>query len=111
MSSQPKYTIKQYSRDRIQELNNTLNTSDFSIKLSKDPSKKIDVFLRDKKIASVGAIKKNGVPYLDYPSYLETMGQDYADRRRKLYYERHKNEQTIIDGKVSNSWFAKWILW
>lgn len=111
MSSQPKYTIKQYSRDRIQELNNTLNTSDFSIKLSKDPSKKIDVFLRDKKIASVGAIKKNGVPYLDYPSYLETMGQDYADRRRKLYYERHKNEPTIIDGKVSNSWFAKWILW
>jgi hypothetical protein len=111
MSSQPKYTIKQYSRDRIQELNNTLNTSDFSIKLSKDPSKKIDVFLRDKKLASVGAIKKNGVPYLDYPSYLETMGQDYADRRRKLYYERHKNEPTIIDGKVSNSWFAKWILW
>lgn len=111
MSSQPKYTIKQYSRDRIQELNNTLNTSDFSIKLSKDPSKKIDVFLRDKKLASVGAIKKNGVPYLDYPSYLETMGQDYADRRRKLYYERHKNEPTIIDGKVSNSWFAKWLLW
>lgn len=111
MSSQPKYTIKQYSRDRIQELNNTLNTSDFSIKLSKDPNKKLDVYLRDKKLASVGAIKKNGVPYLDYPSYLETMGQDYADRRRKLYYERHKNEPTIIDGKVSNSWFAKWILW
>ena len=39
------------------------------------------------------------------------MGQDYADRRRKLYYERHKNEPTIIDGKVSNSWFAKWLLW
>ena len=111
MSSQPKYTIKQYSRDRIQELNNTLNTSDFSIKLSKDPNKKLDVYLRDKKLASVGAIKKNGVPYLDYPSYLETMGQDYADRRRKLYYERHKNEPTIIDGKVSNSWFAKWLLW
>ena len=58
MSSQPKYTIKQYSRDRIQELNNTLNTSDFSIKLSKDPNKKLDVYLRDKKLASVGAIKK-----------------------------------------------------
>ena len=39
------------------------------------------------------------------------MGKEYADRRRRLYYERHKNEPTIIDGEVSNSWFAKYLLW
>ena len=40
MSSNPKYVITQYTLEKIQELNNKLNTSDFSIKLSKDPKKK-----------------------------------------------------------------------
>ena len=111
MSSKKKYSIKQYSLDRIKELNNKLDTSAFSIKLSKNPLKKLDVYLYEKVIASIGAIKKNGIPYMDYPTYLEEMGKVYADRRRKLYYERHKNEPTIIDGEVSNSWFAKYLLW
>ena len=111
MSSKNKYSIKQYSLDRIKELNEKLDTTAFSIKLSKNPSKKLDIYLYDDIIATVGAIKKNGVPYLDYPSYIETMGKVYADRRRKLYYERHKNEPTIKDGEVTNSWFAKYLLW
>ena len=111
MASKSKYSIKQYSLDRMKELNKKLDTDAFSIKISTDPSKKIDVFMLGDKIASIGAIKKNGVPYLDYPSYMETMGQDYADRRRKLYYERHKNEPTITDGAVTNSFWAKYILW
>ena len=111
MASKSKYSIKQYSLQRIKELNSKLDTDAFSIKISTDPSKKLDVFMFDKKIASVGAIKKNGVPYLDYPSYMETMGQEYADRRRKLYYERHDKEPTITDGAVTNSWFAKYLLW
>ena len=109
--STKKYKIKQYSLDKIQELNKKLKTKAFSIKLSKNPLKKLDVYLFDTVIATVGAIKKNGVPYLDYPSYTDTMGKEYADRRRRLYYERHKNEATIIDGEVTNSWFSKWILW
>ena len=48
--NQPKYVITQYSLDKIKELNEKLDTSDFSIKLSEDPSKKIDVFLREKKL-------------------------------------------------------------
>jgi hypothetical protein len=111
MSNRKKYKIKQYSLDKIQELNTKLDTDIFSIKLSKNPSKKLDVYERDKVIASIGAIKKNGVPFMDYPTYLEEMGEKYANKRRKLYYERHKNEETIIDGKVSNSWFTKWVLW
>ena len=111
MTSTKKYSIKQYSLDRIKELNKKLDTDIFSIKLSKNPSKKLDVYERDKLIASIGAIKKNGIAYLDYPSYLETMGEDYADKRRKLYFARHKNEPTIIDGKVTNSWWAKYLMW
>ena len=109
--STKKYKIKQYSLDKIQELNNKLDTSAFSIKLSKNPLKKLDVYLYDTVIASVGAIKKNGVPFMDYGTYLEEMGEKYANKRRKLYFARHANEPTIKDGKVSNSWFTKWVLW
>jgi hypothetical protein len=40
MSIRKKYKIKQYSLDKIQELNKKLDTDAFSIKLSKNPSKK-----------------------------------------------------------------------
>ena len=105
------YKITEYSQNKIKELNDKLKTDAFSIKPSKDKSKKIDVFMFDKKIASIGAIKPGGIPYLDYPNYLKIHGQEYADKRRDLYYERHANEPTITDGKVTPSWFAKWILW
>ena len=111
MSSTKKYKIKQYSLDKIQKLNNKLDTDIFSIKLSKNPSKKLDIYERDKVIASIGAIKKNGVPFMDYGTYLEEMGEKYANKRRKLYFARHANEPTIKDGEVTNSWWAKWILW
>ena len=109
--STKKYKIKQYSLDKIQELNNKLDTKAFSIKLSKNPLKKLDIYLYDTVIASVGAIKKNGIAYLDYPTYTETMGKEYADNRRKLYYKRHAKEKDIIDGEITPSWWAKWILW
>ena len=111
MASKSQYTIKAYSKDRLQELNSQTGTNVYSIKNSTDRSKKLDVFKNDKKIASVGAIKNNGVPYMDYPTYIEEMGQKYANRRRKLYYERHKNELAIKDGNVTNSWWAKYLLW
>ena len=37
------------------------------------------------KTNSIGAIKDNGVPYLDYPNYIKIKGLEYADKRRKLY--------------------------
>ena len=105
------YKITEYSQNKIKELNDKLKTDAFSIKPSTDKSKKIDVFMFDKVIASIGAIKPGGIPYLDYPNYLKIRGEEYANRRKKLYYERHANEPTITDGKVTPSWFAKWILW
>jgi hypothetical protein len=111
MASKSKYSIKQYSLDRIKELNNKLGSNIYSIKISTDSNKKLDVFRKDEKITSVGAIKKNGVPYLDYPTYMETIGQEYADRRRDLYYKRHSAEPPIKDGEVTTSWWTKYILW
>ena len=111
MTSTKKYSIKQYSLDRIKELNKKLDTSAFSIKLSKNPLKKLDVYLYDTVIASIGAIKKNGVPFMDYPTYLEEMGEKYANKRRKLYLARHAKEKDIIDDNVSTSWWTRWILW
>ena len=100
-----RYVIKQYSYDRVKELNEKLGSEIYSIKKSKKLLKKIDIYRYDIIIASIGA-----QGYLDYPSYIETMGQKYADRRRKLYYARH-TQPDIIDGKVSNEWFSKFILW
>ena len=74
MSSKPNYVITQYTLDKIQELNQKLNTSDFTIKLSKDPSKKIDVFLKEKKITSIGDINLG-----DYPTFIEERGIEFAN--------------------------------
>ena len=106
MSGKPKYVITQYSRDKIQELNEKLNTSAFSIKLSEDPSKKIDVFLREKKIASIGDIN-----LLDYPSYIEERGIEFANKRRDAFYSRFKRLPDIKDNKIQTIWWSKYLLW
>ena len=106
MTSKPTYTIKQYSRDKIQELNNTLDTSDFSIKLSKDPSKKIDVFLREKKITSIGDIN-----LLDFPSYIEERGIEFANKRRDAFYNRFRRLPDIKDGKITPMFWSRFLLW
>ena len=42
------------------------------------------MFKNDKLIASVGAIGYN-----DYPTYISKNGLEYAEKRKKLYHERH----------------------
>ena len=106
MSGQPKYKIKQYSMDKIQELNSKLNTSDFSIKLSEDPSKKIDVFLREKKITSIGDIN-----LLDYPSYIEERGIEFANKRRDAYNNRFKRLPDIKEGEITPMFWNRFLLW
>ena len=106
MSSNTKYVITQYSLDKIQELNQKLNTSDFSIKLSEDPSKKIDVFLKDKKIASIGDINLG-----DYPTYIEEKGIEFANKRRDAFYNRFRRLPDIKDGKITNMFWSRFLLW
>ena len=62
--------------------------------------KKIDVFKKGEKIASVG-----GAGYSDYSSYINSHGKAYADERRRLYNIRHKNDTGI------NGTLAKKLLW
>ena len=101
-----KYTITQYSRDKIQELNSKLNTSDFSIKISEDSSKKIDVFLKEKKIVSIGDINLG-----DFPTFIEERGIEFANKRRDAFYSRFKRLPDVKDGKIQTIWWSRYLLW
>jgi len=79
------YNITEYSKKQAEKLG-------VEIKPSTRKDKKIDVFKNDKKIASIGAKKKNGEFYKDYPNYIKEKGIDYAKERRKLYKERHAKD-------------------
>lgn len=65
--------------------------------------KKIDVYKRGQKIASIGA---SG--YFDYPTYLERYGLKYAKERQRLYKLRHRQNRIV---KNSPGYWAAKILW
>ena len=88
------YRITDYSYKQAKKLK-------VIIKPSTRKDKKIDIFKNDKKVASIG--NKN---YLDYPSYIETKGKKYAEKRRELYKKRHK-----IDIDSGAGLYANKILW
>ena len=95
------YEITKYSYAQAKKIGVT-------IKPSKLKNKKIDIFKDDKKIASIGGVKKDGSYYKDYPTYTKTEGKEKADKRRKLYKIRH-NKTRLIKG--TNSYYADKILW
>lgn len=74
-----------------------------SIKPSKSKNKKIDVFKNGKQIASIG-----GRGYKDYATYISERGLEYANKRRKLYKQRHEKDRKV---KGSNGFYADKILW
>ena len=90
------YKISDYSKKQAEKLNVT-------IKPSQKKDKKIDVIKNGHVIASIG--NKN---YKDYPTYIIENGKTYADKRRKLYKLRHKNDIHI---KNTPGFFANKILW
>ena len=90
------YKIKDYTKNKAKLLG-------VKVKLSKVKGKKIDVFKNNKKIASIGALG-----YSDYPTYIESKGKDYADKRRKLYKIRHKKDKDIVG---TNGYYADKLLW
>jgi hypothetical protein len=95
------YKILPYSFRKAKELG-------VVIKPSTNLLKKIDVFKNGKKVASVGARGMN-----DYPTYLEKekkgyYEKGYANKRRKLYKERHEKDRNIVG---SNGYYADKILW
>tara|TARA_R110000823_G_scaffold19595_2_gene60543 strand:- start:162 stop:443 length:282 start_codon:yes stop_codon:yes gene_type:complete len=91
-----KYKIKQRQFKQAKKLG-------VIIKPSTLKNKKVDVFKNDKKIASIGA---SG--YKDYATYINERGLEYANKRKKLYKQRHKTNRLI---KGSNGYYADKLLW
>lgn len=91
-----KYTITNYTREQAKKLNVT-------VKHSTNPTKKIDVFKDNEKVASVGAMGYN-----DYPTFMKKFGKEYADNRRKLYKQRHEKDRHV---KGSAGYYADKLLW
>lgn len=90
------YRITSYTKQKAKQLGVTVKPS--SVK-----GKKIDVFKKDKKVASVGA-----VGYGDYPTFLRQKGKEYADSRRRLYKMRHEKDR---HNRGSAGWYADKLLW
>lgn len=72
------YHITTYTKQKAKALGLT-------VRRSRHPQKKIDVFRDGICIASIGAIG-----YSDYPHYIQERGKAYADQRRALYHKRHR---------------------
>jgi hypothetical protein len=90
------YQIRPYSYKRAKQLGVT-------IRPSQNKTKKIDVFKKGKKVASVGALGMN-----DYPTYMATKGKKYAKERRRLYKIRHTKDRFVTG---SAGYYADKILW
>jgi hypothetical protein len=90
------YRITSYTRKRAQQLG-------VQVRPSTIPSKKIDVFKKGKKVASVGAAGMN-----DYPTFRRTRGEAYASRRRRYYKQRHEKDRHRVG---SAGYYADKLLW
>jgi hypothetical protein len=91
------YEIKKYSYNQAKKLG-------VSIKPSTNPKKKIDVFKDDVYLFSIGDINYRD---RDYPTYLETQGEEFANKRRRIYHLRHKRDNV----PNTKGWYALQILW
>ena len=92
----PLYHITNYTLKKAKKLR-------LEVKPSTDKTKKIDVYKRGKKIASVGA---NGMN--DYPTYIQKNGIKFAKTRRRLYRIRHDKDR---HEKWTRGWLADKLLW
>lgn len=75
------YRITEYTKRQARKLGVT-------VKPSTVDGKKIDVYKKGEKVASVGAIG-----YGDYPTFIARKGKAYADARRRLYKMRHQKDR------------------
>jgi len=100
------YKVTQYSKDKMKDLNDKLGTDVYSIRPSADKKKKIDVLLRNDVIASVGDPELG-----DYPSYIESDGLEFANKRRTAFYNRFRRLPDIKDGKITPIFWSRYLLW
>ena len=90
------YTITNYTYRQAKKLGVT-------VKPSTNKTKKIDVYKKGIKVASVGAYGMN-----DFPTFMKKNGRKYAQTRRRLYKMRHEKDRHV---KGSNGFYADKLLW
>ena len=90
------YTITRYTRKKALRHGVT-------VKLAKNPKKKLDVFRKGIKVAEIG-----GTGYKDYPTYIQSHGKTYAKERRRLYRIRHAKDRTR---KNTAGYYSDVLLW
>ena len=96
-SSSSSYKITSYTKNQAKKIG-------VKVSPSKTKGKKIDVFNKEgKKIASVGALG-----YGDFPTFKKTKGTEYANKRRKLYKQRHEKDRHVVGSK---GYYADKLLW
>lgn len=93
------YTITNELRQRAKALNVT-------VKSSTDASKKLDVYQNGKLIARIGQAHA-----MDYLLYKSLYGQEYAAKKRELYYKRHPYNVKMKDDIYTPDYLAKKLLW
>lgn len=91
-----RYRIKEYTQQQAQKLG-------VEVRPSTNKGKKLDVYKRGEKIASIGDVR-----YADYPSYVQTKGTTFANERRRLYKLRHEKDRHI---KGTSGYYADKLLW
>ena len=90
------YEIKQYTIDQAKQYG-------YTVKLSMNKKKKLNVYRDNVKIASIGDSL-----YKDYPTYVQERGLTFANARRELYHNRHKKD---IEKKGSPGYLNSILLW
>ena len=90
------YEIKQYTIVQAKKYG-------YTVRVSINSKKKLDVYKNGVKIASIGDSR-----YKDYPKYLEERGLTSANVRRVLYYKRDKKD---IEIKGSPAYSSSILLW
>jgi hypothetical protein len=90
------YTITNYTYKQAKKLG-------VQVKPSTNKTKKIDVYKKGRKIASVGAYGMN-----DFPTFIKKRGLKYAKTKRRLYKMRHERDRHVIG---SRGYYADKLLW
>lgn len=99
------YKIKKLQLEKAKKLN-------LVIKSSQKKNKKIDVFnQKGELLASIGGVKKDGTFYMDYANYIEKIGLEKANEKRKNYLKRHSKEPKTKNGVKTPSYYSDVILW
>jgi len=91
------YKILQYSYKQAKKIGVIITPSD-------SPKFKINVY----SINGILLTRLGSTGYGDYPTYILTHGQEFADNRRRLYKLRHERDRHIV---YSRGWLVDNILW